>query len=279
MRWRGLHFRWQRQQPDGSVRCALCVLVALIVLAGSARSEGVAENVEPAPTVFGPGERMVYGLSYGPVQAGEATLEVLGLTTYQGHTCYQLQSKANSNRFFSSIYKVRDKIVSYLDVETLYTRYFFKRLREGDYRKTVEVAFDQDGEVAHYADGDTVATGPRVQDILSALFFLRNLDLASGDTYSLLAHSSRKTYDLQIAVRGKKSIKVAAGVFDCFVVEPFLEGEGLFKHEGKITIYVTDDEHRVPVLIRAKVPVGAIEVELKEYQPGSPLRKRSAFTH
>jgi len=35
---------------------------------------------------------------------------------------------------------------------------------------------------------------------------------------------------------------------------------------------VSDDEYRVPVLIKAKAPVGTIEVELQEYQPGVPLR-------
>jgi len=221
---------------------------------------------------------MVFSIGYGPVNAGEAIIEVVGLTTYQGHTCYQLQSKANSNRFFSSFYKVRDKITSYMDVEQLYSRYFHKRLREGDYKKTVEISFDHQDEVANYADGQQFDIMVGIQDVLSAFYFVRNLDLGSGDTYSLLAHSSRKTYDLQVIVHGKERISVEAGTFDCFVVEPVLQGEGLFKHEGKITLYVTDDEYRVPVMIKTKVPVGSIDVELKEFHPGKPLRERPAFT-
>ena len=106
---------------------------------------------------------------------------------------------------------------------------------------------------------------------MSAFFFARNLDLDVGDEYFMTAHSSRKTYDLKIVVHGKERVEVEAGTWDCFVVEPFLQGEGIFKHEGKVTIYITDDKHRIPVLIRTKVPVGSIDVELKEYQPGTPL--------
>ncbi len=236
-------------------------------------------GVQPAATVFGPGEKMLFSIGYGPVTAGEASIEVVGLTTYQGYTCYVLESKANSNRFFSSFYKVRDKITSYLDVEKLYSRYFHKRLREGDYKKTVEISLDHEGEVAKYADGQQYDIMSGIQDVLSAFYFVRNLDLGSGDTYSLLAHSSRKTYDLRVLVHGRETVTVAAGTFECFVVEPVLQGEGLFKHEGKITIYVTDDEYRVPVLIKTRVPVGSIDVELKEYHPGRPLGDRPVFTH
>lgn len=264
-------------------RGMICALLCTFCLVGgralpAAAGADVPAGVEPAPTVFGVGEKMVFSIGYGPVNAGEGVLEVVGLTTYQGHTCYIFESKANSNRFFSSFYKVRDKVTSFMDVEELYSRYFNKRLREGDYKKTVEISFDHGQEVANYADGRSFAIKSGIQDVLSAFYFVRNLDLGSGDTYSLLAHSSRKTYDLKVIVHGKETVTVAAGTFECFVVEPVLEGEGLFKHEGKITLYVTDDQYRVPVLIKTKVPVGSIDVELKEYHPGTPLRERPAFT-
>jgi len=251
------------------------VLILLCVTSLGEASESNLElpaDVVPAATVFGVGEKMVFSIGYGLVNAGEATLEVVGLTQYQGRTCYQLQSKANSNRFFSSFYKVRDKITSYMDVEVLCSRYFQKRLREGDYKKTVEISFDHEEELARYSDGNQVEIESGIQDVLSAFYFVRNLDLDVGDSYSLLAHSSRKTYDLQVIVHGMERVTVGAGTFDCFVVEPILQGEGLFKHEGKMKLYVSDDEYRVPVLIKAKAPVGTIEVELQEYQPGVPLR-------
>lgn len=249
------------------------LIVAPPVVAASKPDESLPPGVEPAETVFGVGEKMVFSIGFGLVNAGEATLEVVGLTQYQGRTCYLLQSKANSNRFFSSFYKVRDKITSYMDVETLCSRYFQKRLREGDYKKTVEISFDHEAELAKYADGNQVEILAGIQDVLSAFYYVRNLDLNVGDTYSLVAHSSRKTYDLKVIVHGKERITVGAGTFDCFVVEPVLQGEGLFKHEGKMTLYVSDDEFRVPVMIKAKAPVGSIKIELLEFHPGTPLRQ------
>jgi len=258
---------------DHRVRTRAATLAVLLLLSTAAAALGVEipEGVEAAPTVWGIGEKMVFKISYGIVDAGEGILELKGVTEYRGHTCYHIQSKANSNRFFSSFYKVRDKITSYLDVETLYSRYFYKRLREGDYKKTVEVNFDHPAQEANYTGGESYPITEGVQDVLSAFYFARNLDLDVGDSYLLKAHSSRKTYDLKIVVHSKERVEVEAGTWDCFVVEPFLQGEGLFKHEGKLTMYITDDEYRIPILIKTRVPVGTIDVELKEYYPGTPL--------
>jgi hypothetical protein len=48
-------------------------------------------------------------------------------------------------------------------------------------------------------------------------------------------------------------------------------GEGLFKHEGKLTVYVTADRHKIPVLMKSKVPVGSIDASLKSYRFGQPI--------
>jgi hypothetical protein len=228
----------------------------------------------PVPTVYGPGERMVFDISYGPISAGEGVLETIGTVDHLGRTCYHVQSTANSNRFFSSVYKVRDKIVTYIDVADLGSAYFYKRLREGDYKKTLEITFDREAGLARYGDGKTIAVPAGVQDELSAFYYVRNLDLESGTDLMVPAHTSRKNYNMKVIVHGRETVEVPAGKFDCFVVEPIVEGEGLFKHEGRITIYISADEHRVPVLVKTKVPVGSIDVALREYRAGVPLNPR-----
>jgi len=250
------------------------LLVGLFCSAGIAAAEpsATALEVEPAPTVYGPGELLVFDITYGPISAGEATLEISDVIDFNGRSCYHIESRTNSNRFFSSFYKVRDRVMSYIAVDSLYSIYFSKRLREGDFRRTVEVVFDHDAGLAHYADGKQVEVDSSVQDVLSAFYHVRNLDLVPGAVYSVPAHSSGKSYDLKVYVHGRETVKTEAGEFGCLVVEPAIEGEGLFKHEGKLTIYISDDANRLPVMIKTKVPVGTIDVELKSYRIGTPLR-------
>jgi hypothetical protein len=246
----------------------LALFLVIVHQAGLAQTSD--QPVRPVQA-FGPGEKMVFSIDYGVINAGEGTLEIVGIKDYQGHPVYHIQSKTNSNRFFSNIYKVRDKIISYIDTEGLFSRYFYKRLREGDYKKRVEISFDHEAGLARYANGNEYPVTPGVQDVLSAFYYVRTLDLKVGDVYHVPAHSSRRSYDLRVIVHRKEKVEVEAGTWDCFVVEPVIEGEGLFKHEGKLTLYMTDDQYRVPVLIKAKVPVGSIDVSLKEFQPGRPL--------
>jgi hypothetical protein len=66
----------------------------------------------------------------------------------------------------------------------------------------------------------------------------------------------------------RERIKVKAGVFNTIVVEPLLQAAGLFKHEGKLTVWLTDDGLHLPVLMKSKVLVGSIVAELTDYRLG-----------
>ena len=211
-----------------TVRQFLRITFATIALAAAT---GVAAappdslaSVEPARLPFGVGERMVFSIDYGPVNAGEGVLEIAGLVEAAGDTCYRVESTARSNRFFSKFYRVRDKVVSYVDRDQLFSRYFMKRLREGTYEKTVEIEFDHAAGKAVYHDGREFDVPAGVHDVLSAFYFVRTLDLAVGKDVFFSAHSSRKTYDMRVIVHRQEAVETDLGTFDCFVIQPVMEG-------------------------------------------------------
>jgi len=226
----------------------------------------------PAAVPYGPGERLVFSIDFGPINAGEASLEVKGLIGSEGALCYEIESRARSNRFFSTFYKVRDKVISHIDVHGLFSRFFAKRLREGTFKRNIEYTFDQTAGKVHYADGAEFDIIPGSHDVLSAFYFVRTLELEPGIDHWITTHSSHRNYELRVIVHRRERIEVSAGTFDCLVVEPVIEGEGLFKQEGALTIWLTDDAHRLPVLMRTQVKVGSIDATLKEYQLGRPLQ-------
>mgnify|MGYP001953722061 CR=1 FL=1 len=49
-------------------------------------------------------------------------------------------------------------------------------------------------------------------------------------------------------------------------VEPVVLGEALFNQKGHLRVWVTDDEVKMPVLMKSKVLVGAIAAVLTEYR-------------
>jgi hypothetical protein len=68
------------------------------------------------------GERLIYSVRYGPIRAGEATLEIAEVVDHPQGPAYRLLSKARSNSFFDSFYKVDDHVESLMDVDFLFSR-------------------------------------------------------------------------------------------------------------------------------------------------------------
>jgi hypothetical protein len=224
----------------------------------------------PLPEVlpFGEGEWLKFSIDYGIINAGMAIMEVRGVRRMFGRDCFDIRTEANSNAFFSKIYKVRDRAQSFVDVHSLLPWRFEKHQREGGYRKDLVIKFDRDGHFATYENGDEVMVHPHTQDELSAFYYLRMLPLEVGRDVFIDNHTNRKNYPLKIIVHGRETIEVEAGEFDCFVIEPVIREGGIFQAKGTMTIWVTADHRRMPVKMRTKIAVGAVTASLKEYQLG-----------
>lgn len=262
------------------IACGMTPLAYFVkVQYGAAQDEPVAPQ-EPPPypvyeeierrienIAFGVGEWLQFDIGYGFINAGTATMEVEEVVEYNGRPAYQLVSTARSNKFFSSFYPVRDRVESILDAVGLFSWKFDKQLREGSYRARRQYAFDQINHLVIYK-GDTLEVAPYVQDALSILYFVRTQPLEVGKSIFVDNFTDGKNYPLEVKVRGREKVKTKAGQFDCLVLEPMLRSSGVFKHEGKLTVYMTDDRLRLPVMMKSKVVVGSITAELSDYRLG-----------
>jgi len=222
---------------------------------------------------FGPGEDLRFAVKFGPVRAGSARMKVEGTSLRDGVPTVRIVSTAESSRFFSTFFEVRDRVESTWSLTDGLPRRFERNVHEGSYRKQESVIFDRSANVARYADGRTVEIPPRAYDVLSAFYYVRGLDLSPGTVVRFPNHNGGKNYDLAVRVLRREKIEVDAGKFSCLVIEPDLTGAGLFKQEGKLTIWITDDARRMPVLMKSKVAVGSIVAELEKYRVGTPLRR------
>ncbi len=216
---------------------------------------------------FGVNEKFTFEINYGFINAGGATMEVARLIEYNGRPCYQTVTRAFSNSFFSNFFKVDDRVESIIDALGIFTWRFEKNLREGNYRSDRRYNFDQHQNIV-FSDKDTVEVAPYVQDALSVLYFVRTQQLEVGKSVYVENFTDGKKYPLEVRVLRKEEVSVPAGTFDCVVVEPLLQSVGVFKHEGKLTVWLTDDRLKMPVLMKSKVLVGSIAAELSDFQLG-----------
>jgi len=248
-------------------------VVELGIAEAAAQSETVqAQTAEfgrfVANDAFGVGEKFTYDVRYGFITAGEASLEVVRLIEWEGRPCYQIVTHARSNSFFSTFYKVEDRVESLIDATGVFSWRFEKSLREGNYRSDRQYAFDQRNHFTVYKE-DTIEVEPYVQDALSAFYYVRTQPLDVGTSLYLDNFVDGRKFHMEVKVLKKETVSVAAGTFDCVVVEPITQSVGLFKHEGELKVWLTDDRLHMPVLMKSKILVGSISVELTDFQLGT----------
>jgi hypothetical protein len=264
----------------------LCGTVS-VLFSGQARATeeggaGAAEDPElagftlvhlfPRVVPFGEGELLTYAIQYGLIYAGDATLEVRNVAMLDSTKAYHVISTAHTSSAFDHVFKVRDRHDSFVDYENLFSLSFEKHLREGKFKRDEKVVFDQKNHVAIYPD-KKVPIAPNTQDFLSALYYARTLPLEVGQAIAMANHTGGKNYPIYVKVLRRERVKVPAGEFDCLVVEPVLQTSSLFEHKGKLTIWVTDDTVKMPVLLRSKVVIGAFEAVLKSYTMSTAERR------
>ena len=218
---------------------------------------------------FRAGESLRFSVQYGFIKAGSAWLEVADEREWKGHRVFQLVARAESNGFFSRFYRVRNRIESTWDKQGFYSWRYSENRREGKYRAKSEIEFDPERHEAVYSDGQVFPIPPQVQDALSAFYYTRTRPLPIGGSVVFDYHASRKSVPLQVKVLGREKVQTPAGTFDCVAIEPMLKAGGIFKNKGRLVIWITEDERRMPVLMKSKVAVGSISVVLQEVKPGA----------
>jgi len=223
----------------------------------------------PQTLPFGVGEKMVFSVTWSGIHAGEATLEVKELLSYQGHEVFRIVSTAKTNKFFSVFYKLRDTLESLFDVQGLFSRRYRKVEYNGNQVSNREIIFDQEQNMVLYK-GKRYYTLPGVQDELSLFYYVRTLDFQVGNSIYMDVFSSKKNWRVKANVLRKERITVPAGTFNTIVVEPEIKFDGILK-TGNMTLWFTDDERKIPVKMKSNITIGSIEANLEKLQlAGTP---------
>ncbi|MCB0727354.1 MAG: DUF3108 domain-containing protein [Ignavibacteriae bacterium] len=227
---------------------------------------------------FKPGEKLTFEINYGFVNAGEAIMEID--PKYQimnGRNCYDIRFYVNSSPSFDWVYKVKDFYRTYVDAEGLFPWRFEQHIKEGTYQRDFEAIFDQQNLKVKTYTGEKDPKKfegefdiPKyVQDAMSAFYYFRTFDyskMSNGDITKFENFYKDKTYPLEVKYLGKETIEVPAGEFRCIKVQPLVQEGGLFKSEGSIVVWMTDDERKMPVKVKTKVVIGSIDAELSDYK-------------
>lgn len=220
------------------------------------------------PVPFGPGEVLDYQVKVGFLSVGDARLQVTTVDSVRGNPTYRLQMNLEGNVLNA---KIDDKWESWMDIYTLSSHRFVQDLTElGDHRYRYYDFFPSEGVYRQVGveEPQPLASSLPLDDI-SFFYYARAIPLEVGRTYSLHRYFKESGNPVVLKVLRKETIEVPAGTFNTVVVQPIIQSRGLFGEGGEAEIYFTDDDRRLLVMIKSKLPVvGSLTLRLRGIQEG-----------
>lgn len=236
---------------------------------------------QPVNQAFKEGETLKFRLHYGIINAGLAELKVESTSiTIHDKKMHKLVAKGRSVAAFDPFYKVRDVYESYIDQRTLTPWLFFRDCYEGGYVIKQQATFNPQNNTVK-SNTKTIATPEMVCDILSVFYYARAQNYTNakiGDTFSVPTWLDDEVFPMKFKFVGRQVIRTDIGYVRCMKFLPVLLQGRVFKHEEDMVIYVSDDENKIPVEVKANILVGAIKMTITDYEglrnPFSALIKK-----
>jgi hypothetical protein len=213
---------------------------------------------------------MEYLVHYGWIDAGKAIVEVQNEDMeYQGRTMLHIKGWGRSKGAFDFFYKVRDYYETVMDPDSMVPYHFVRDINEGGFKFRKEYNFDRENQRVVTHNGEIIKVPGGVQDLLSSYYFARHIDLDSyqiGDVISFKAIVDEKVEPLRIRYLGKEKVKIKTGTYRCHKFQPLVQEGRIFDDPEDLTVYISDDKNKVPVLMKADVLVGSIKMELISWE-------------
>jgi hypothetical protein len=218
-------------------------------------------------TAFLPGEKITYKVVYNWnslwLNAGEVSFTVND-GVYGSDKVYHVVGEGSSYKSYDWFYKVRDTYESYIVQETMLPVKFVRNVNEGGFTIYNNVTFKQSEGKAISTHG-TFDVPECTQDVLSAVYYARNIDFNSykvNDTIPINLFLDDSLFHIYIRYLGKEKLQTQTGTYNCIKFKPLLINGTIFRGGEKMTVWVTDDDNKIPVLVESPIVVGFIRAEL-----------------
>ncbi len=221
---------------------------------------------------YQPGEHFKFKIHYGIFNAGYATLD-LKEGNFKGKQLLHAIGKGWTTGISRWIMKVNDNYESYFDYKNKPQR-FIRKIDEGGYIKDVEMHFDHSNKKVLVIDKKKKKTSyhkihDNIHDMVSVFYYLRNYDIKGmkpGDEIQVDLFFDNEIYPFKLKLLGKETIRTKFGKMETLKFRPIVMSGRIFKEDESLTVWISDDANKIPVLIQAKLMVGSLKASLIEYK-------------
>ena len=223
---------------------------------------------------FQTGEWFKFRVHYGIINAGYATLEVQD-GVINNKKVYHVIGKGYSTGMSRFFFKVDDLYESYFDKVTGNPYKYVRKIDEGGYTKNQEGFFNPASDRVLVKDFDnktekTFVIPNNTQDIVSAFYYLRNYPtidkLKVGESVAIDMFFDDETTKFKLKFIGRADIETKFGVIPTMIFRPLVQSGRVFKEKEALTVWISDDDNKIPVRIQANLAVGSIKADLDGFK-------------
>ena len=233
-------------------------------------------------TIFQKGESITYEISYNWgflwVDAGVVNFSI-GEIESQGQSLIEFKGIGKTYSKWDWIYKVRDYYHStnYPNID-LSINSFSRRVSEGKTRINYDYQASKDGKQIYSVNTtanntkikDTIDVTGKIHDVLSMIYMARCYDyslLSKNDSIPITLLLDNQIHQTYIRFMGSETIKIEDfGEIDCYVFRPMLIEGSIFEAGEDMTVWVSKDKNRIPILIETSILVGKIKAIVRNYE-------------
>jgi len=234
----------------------------------------------PSLDPFRPGERVELSVTYLNMTAGTVGMSVEPFKQVNGERAYHFKLDVKSNTRFSMVYSVANWAETFVDFSRLLP--ITLTMDQNESARLVESRsfFDWKKNKAHLWEKQVSKKKgekkkeiewemqPFSQNTVSAIYYLRTFTLRPGKRIQFYVTDDGKNYLFKGEVLGRETISTDIGDLKTIIVRPEFQVEGNLKPAGENLIWLTDDDRKFIVKMRAKVKIGSLYAEVSSINPG-----------
>ncbi|HIS22311.1 MAG TPA: DUF3108 domain-containing protein [Candidatus Cryptobacteroides intestinipullorum] len=267
-----------------------CVCILLSYgLSGQTRSwsEGgcvpVSDISDGDSLAYQAGEKFSFSIHYewGAIDSdvGWANI-VLDTLRVNGTKAFHCMVYGRTTRLYDLFFPVRENFQSWFTYDGLKPLRFTRDTHEGKYVARNTYVYRRDGlsddhimaEVYTSSDGDRSVELPLnacTFDLPALFYFARNMDFASVEPdrkYPMTFAIDDDVYNVYFILRGPETIKVrGVGTVKTIKFSVKLISGNVFTGDEDLSVWITDDGNRIPVLFEAPILVGVASGRITDW--------------
>jgi hypothetical protein len=242
---------------------------------GAARAAGIAPQKtkkakapaasasKDAAVPFQLGEKLNYQIAWSAfLNAASVQLSVAERRDLYGWSTWHFRGNVHTQGTARNLFVIDDQFDSYTNAAMTESRQFETYLNEMGRKQEQVLHFVAEGETSK-APGPSVIVAAGTRDPLGAIYALRTVDWKQTPEWSTPVYDGRNLFEMRAKVEAaSENVSVAAGSFMATRISIRVMQRGKDMSGTSVTVWLTNDAARTPVVMQAEMPFGDVRAEL-----------------